>query len=160
MSDPTGVINQLRRDRRPDSVRPRVVRVAAVAGTLALAGLVVGCSDSPVGGPEDVASDGGGSVEAFCADYQALDERFANPEVPPSNAEIAEALGEIDAPEEIADDFEAFTVGFSEAGELDPNDPANAERVAEIQAAGNSVSGYIADECETPGGEGEDVPQG
>jgi hypothetical protein len=123
----------------------RVPAFAALSLAVVLVA-VAGCSDSPVGGPEDQAA--GASVDTFCEDYAALDEEFSDPSAQPDPAEIAAALDEIDVPDEIADDFETFTARFEEADELDPNDPEAATRIAEIQEAALAIQDFRTAECD------------
>jgi hypothetical protein len=133
----------------------RGARALALVGAAALLVAGAGCSDSTVGGPEDQASGGGsGSVEAFCEDYAAVDERFSDPAAQPEPAEVVDALEQIDAPEEIADDWETFTAGFADADEIDVNDPESAGRIAEIQEAASAIQEFRAAECEIDTEEG------
>ncbi len=122
--------------------------LAGLVGLVALAG----CTDSEVGGPEDSAA--GASVEQFCDDYQELDDRFSDPTAEATPQEISDALAEIEAPEEIADELEAWVEGIPEAADLDPADPTDAQRITELQTAGTAIQQFRDAECEVTGGAG------
>lgn len=137
---------------------------------LAAAGLLVvsGCSDSDSGDPnaEDDTSDenaesaesddgeeGSGDVpDGFCADFQALNDQFAeDPEAASDPEAVISALESLEPPDEIAEDFAALVEVSRGTAEIDMNDP---EAVAEAQALSESageaqarVSAYLEDEC-------------
>jgi hypothetical protein len=131
-------------------------RLALVPGGLlaGLAGLVAlaGCTDSEVGGPEG--STAGVSVEQFCDDYQELDDRFSDPTSEATPQEIGDALAQIEAPEQIADEMAAWAEGIPAAEDLDPADPADAETIAGLQAAGTAIQQFRDTECGVAGGAG------
>jgi hypothetical protein len=132
--------------------RRRATAVTAI-GLACLAGLVAaGCSDSDVGGPEGAA--GAGSLEAFCSDFQDLEDEFSDPESEATAADVAEALGALDPPDEIADEVETFAEGVAASESIDPNDPANAQQVAELQEAFAAVDEFRTSECDTGGDAG------
>ncbi len=128
---------------------------------LAAAGLLVagGCSDSDSGDPTgdeesadngDGESSGGGDSEDFCADFQALDDRFsADPEA--SEEEVIEALESLDPPEEIADDFATMIEVSRSTSNVDQSDPeAMADAQAELEGATEAqtrVFTYLDEEC-------------
>jgi uncharacterized protein (DUF433 family) len=114
---------------------------------LALA-LGVACSDSDSGGPDEAA---GGSADAFCGDFQDLEERYADD----ADADPEVVLDELDAlepPDEIADDYQQLIDALRETSTLDPaneEDVARAQEIAaETQEANQNVSTFLAEECE------------
>jgi hypothetical protein len=128
------------------AARRRAAAVTAV-GLVSLIALVgAGCSDSEVGGPEGAA--GAGSVEVFCSDFQDLEDEFSDPESDATAADVAEAIGALDPPDEIADEVDTFAEGVAASEDIDPNDPANAEQVAELQEAFAAVDAFRNTECD------------
>ncbi len=126
----------------------------AAAGLLA----VTGCSDSDSGGG-DAASSGGGSTEEFCADFQALDDRFSeDPEAANDTDAVLEALEELDPPEEIADDFQTVVDVTRQTADVDVEDPealAEAQELSENAAEANErVGTFLDDECGVDTGSG------
>jgi hypothetical protein len=135
--------------------RRRAATVTAI-GLACLAGLgASGCSDSDVGGPEDAA--GAGSLEVFCSDFQDLEDEFSDPESDASAADVAEALAALDPPDEIADEVDTFAEGVAASEGVDPNDPANAQQVTELQEAFAAVDEFRSTECDTGGDAGSDA---
>jgi hypothetical protein len=131
-------------------------RRAAAVTAIGLACLAAaGCSDSDVGGPEEAA--GAGSVEVFCSDFQDLEDEFSDPESDASPADVAEALAALDPPDEIADEVDAFAEGVAASEGVDPNDPANAEQVTELQEAFAAVDEFRTTECDPGGDAGSDA---
>jgi hypothetical protein len=123
----------------------RRAAAATAIGMVSLAGLTgAGCSDSDVGGPEVAA----GSLEVFCSDFQNLEDEFSDPESDATAADVAEAIGALDPPDEIADEVDAFAEGVAASEEIDPNDPANAQQVAELQEAFAAVDAFRNTECD------------
>jgi hypothetical protein len=106
---------------------------------------VTACSDSDSGGE---AAGNNGSSEAFCEEYQALEERFTqDPEAASDPAQAIAALEDLDPPDEIAGEFDAL-VG---ASSLDPSNPDDAaeleERNDELVDAKEKVETFLVDEC-------------
>ena len=120
----------------------RTIIGLAVAGVLAAAG----CSDSDVGGEA-----AGQSGDTFCADFEALDERFRDDEEAASEDVVA-ALEGLEPPDEIADDFAVVVESARGLSELDPSDPEAAQQAQELadDAAESQgrLSTYLEDECE------------
>jgi hypothetical protein len=126
------------------AARRRAAAVTAI-GMVSLAGLTgAGCSDSDVGGPEGAA----GSLEVFCSDFQDLEDEFSDPESDATAADVAEAIGALDPPDEIADEVDTFAEGVAASEDIDPNDPANAEQVADLQEAFAAVDAFRNSECD------------
>src|SRR5690606_22612812 len=67
--------------------------------------------------------DGGGSSEAFCDGANALNERFGTIEDPEAFGEALEASRQLDPPDEIADDWNAWLEAFGRIEDVDPDDP-------------------------------------
>ncbi|HEX6570202.1 MAG TPA: hypothetical protein VF015_13600 [Acidimicrobiales bacterium] len=133
---------------------------------LAAAGLLVvtGCSDSDSGGGESAS--GGGSTDDFCADFQALEDRFADdPEAANDMEQVVGALDDLDPPDEIADDFRDVLDAYGQFVDVNPDDPdavEQAQAVSEdVAAAEDRVDTFLQDECgigATPdGGSGGDT---
>lgn len=130
---------------------------------LVSAGLLAasGCSDSDAGDPNadgDDSNAAAGSAESFCADFQALDDRFAeDPEAASDPEVVLQALEDLDPPDEIADDFETMVDVSRSTADIDQSDPeAMADAQAEIESATEAqerVSAYLDEECGiSPGG--------
>ncbi len=125
----------------------RTIIGLTIAGALALAG----CTDSEDGVGGEAA--GAGSSDAFCAEFAALDERFASdPEAASDPDTVVEALEELDPPDEIADDLATVLDAARGLAELDPSDPDAAEQAQELNDeaadAQSRVSDYIDENCE------------
>ena len=114
--------------------------------------------------------DGDGVVERFCEDIQAVNDAVeeasgeAVPEPGPDEAvallrDVADQLGEIEAPSAIEDDFELYADVSDDLASalegIDPNDEAAANQVltdffrdnAEALDEGQRVATYIQEEC-------------
>jgi hypothetical protein len=121
----------------------------ATAGLLA----VTGCSDSDAGGPDVAAENGGGSVDQFCADVEALNERFdSDPDAANDVDAVIEAVEGLDAPDEIADDLAEVVAGARAQAELDPNDGEAAaeleDQLASAAAAQERLGTFVEQECD------------
>jgi hypothetical protein len=121
----------------------------ATAGLLAVAG----CSDSDAGEPDVAAENGGGSVDQFCADVEALNERFdSDPDAANDVDAVIEAVEGLDAPDEIADDLAEVVAGARAQAELDPNDAEAAaeleDQLASAAAAQERLGTFVEEECD------------
>lgn len=121
----------------------RVLIALAGAGLLA----VTACSDSDSGG-ENAA---GGSTEQFCADFEELEERYADDPEADADAIIGDLEG-LEPPDEIADDFQQIIDVSRETADVDFNDP---DAVAEAQETSQQAAGaqervgqFLQDECD------------
>lgn len=121
----------------------RMIIGLAIVGVLT----AVGCSDSDVGGE----AAGGSSTEDFCAEFQALDERFSD-DPDASSDEVVEALEGLDPPDEIADDYATVVDATRELAELDTSDPEASQRAQELsEEAGDAqtrVSDFLQNDCD------------
>jgi clumping factor A len=134
----------------------RTLMSLAACGVLAVAG----CSDSD----NDTASDddsgsgsetGGGSVEEFCTEFNALDEQFSDPEAAEDDDAVLDALRSLDPPDEIRDDFQLIVEATEAFSEVDPEDTdaladiqTEFEDRGAVEASGN-VETFITDNCDT-----------
>jgi hypothetical protein len=130
----------------------------AACGVLAVAG----CSDSDndTGGDDASTADsgsesGGGSVEDFCTEFNALNEQFSDAEAAEDDAAVLDALRSLDPPDEIRDDFELIveaTEAFNEVGPEDTDAIADIRAEFEdrgaVEASGN-VETFLSDNCDT-----------
>jgi len=125
------------------------MRLTIIGLTLSGVLAVAGCSDSDAGGE----AAGSGSSDDFCAEYEALDERFANdPEAAGDTDAVLDALDGLNPPGEIADDYAAVVEAARRLAELDPEDPDAVEEAQalseEVADAQGRVSDYLDTECD------------
>ena len=125
--------------------RPTLAR--RVLGLVAVPALLVGLAAC---GDDDDDSASGGD---FCDQAESLNETFEQID-DPTSAEFGEALDRIramDPPEEIADDWNQLVQALEGFEDIDLENP-DPEVLAtldseEIQAAGDRVDDYLAEEC-------------
>jgi clumping factor A len=136
----------------------RTLMSLAACGVLAVAG----CSDSD--NDTDTASDddsgsgsetGGGTVEEFCTEFNALDEQFSDPEAAEDDDAVLDALRSLDPPDEIRDDFQLIVEATEAFSKVDPEDTdaladvqTEFEDRGAVEASGN-VETFITDNCDT-----------
>ena len=136
----------------------RTLMSLAACGVLAVAG----CSDSDndTGGDDASTADsgsesGGGSVEDFCTEFNALNEQFSDAEAAEDDAAVLDALRSLDPPDEIRDDFELIVEATEAFNEVDREDTdaiadirAEFEDRGAVEASGN-VETFLSDNCDT-----------
>lgn len=90
--------------------------------------------------------DDAGEVSEFCDQATALDERFSGTDDVTSAdfGEAIEAFTELDAPDEIAEEWDIMLGSFQGSADVDPTDP---EVVEEIRAASDEVNRFMEEEC-------------
>jgi hypothetical protein len=125
--------------------RPTLAR--RVLGLVAVPALLVGLAAC---GDDDDDSASGGD---FCDQAESLNETFEQID-DPTSAEFGEALDRIramDPPEEIADDWNQLVQALEGFENIDLENPDPEALAAldseEMQAAGDRVDDYLADEC-------------
>ena len=134
----------------------RTLMSLAACGVLAVAG----CSDSDndTGGDDVSTADsdsesGGGSVEDFCTEFNALNEQFSDAEAAEDDAAVLDALRSLDPPDEIRDDFELIVEATEAFSEVDPEDTDALDDIqtefedrGAVEASGK-VETFITDNC-------------
>jgi hypothetical protein len=134
----------------------RTLMSLAACGVLAVAG----CSDSDNDTGSDDAStagsgseSGGGSVEDFCTEFNALNEQFSDAEAAEDDAAVLDALRSLDPPDEIRDDFALIVEATEAFSEVDPEDADALDDIqtefedrGAVEASGN-VETFITDNC-------------
>jgi hypothetical protein len=119
--------------------------VVAVGATLAVT--VVGCGG---GG-------GGGSAKAFCEEFRPINDRadevFASAEPDPAQVgDLVDQMGELDPPDEIAEDFDLVREAFGLLiAAYDGDTDATAEleqRTEEFDAADEHLEPFMRDTCD------------
>jgi hypothetical protein len=140
----------------------RTLMSLAACGVLAVAG----CSDSDndTGGDDVSTADsdsesGGGSVEDFCTEFNALNEQFSDAEAAEDDAAVLDALRSLDPPDEIRDDFELIVEATEAFSEVDPEDTDALDDIqtefedrGAVEASGN-VETFITDNCGSDSGD-------
>ena len=140
----------------------RTLMSLAACGVLAVAG----CSDSDNDTGSDDAStagsgseSGGGSVEDFCTEFNALNEQFSDAEAAEDDAAVLDALRSLDPPDEIRDDFALIVEATEAFSEVDPEDTDALDDVqtefedrGAVEASGK-VETFITDNCGSDSGD-------
>jgi hypothetical protein len=118
-------------------------RAAALAAAPALALTFAAC-----GGDDD---GGGGDSASFCEEvegpFQGIDDPNADPE------ETVAAMREVEAPDEIAEDWDTLIGALEAIQDLDAEGADDADVVEqlsnpELQEAGENVEAYLTEECD------------
>jgi hypothetical protein len=137
----------------------RTLMSLAACGVLAVAG----CSDSDndTGSDDDTSTadsgseSGGGSVEEFCTEFNALNEQFSDAEAAEDDDAVLDALRSLDPPDEIRDDFELIVEATEAFSEVDPEDTDALDDIqtefedrGAVEASGK-VETFITDNCDT-----------
>jgi hypothetical protein len=134
----------------------RTLMSLAACGVLAVAGCSDSDNDTAIDDDSGSGSEtGGGSVEEFCTEFNALDEQFSDPEAAEDDDAVLDALRSLDPPDEIRDDFQLIVEATQAFSEVDPEDTdaladiqTEFEDRGAVEASGN-VETFITDNCDT-----------
>jgi hypothetical protein len=121
----------------------RFVACVAVVGLLAAAG----CGD-------DDADSSSAETEEFCRGFNDINEEFSNKNPvtePGALQEALDMLRDLEAPAEIADEYEKVLDGFEALSKVDLTDREEVARVraefAEAEEAFDTVRDFVDEEC-------------
>ena len=121
------------------STRYRVL--CTIAATLLTATGLAACGDD----------DDSASSADFCDSAREIDESFAEIDDPTEAdfGDIADTMGSIEPPAEIADDWDTMVDGFERLQDVDFSDPEsfNEADFAEADEASGRVVEYLEEEC-------------
>jgi protein subunit release factor A len=126
------------------------MRPSLIAGAAAAALVIASCND---GGSDD--------VEAFCSEYQQVEEELS--QLDQSDADAVDAvfdrIDDLDPPDEIEDEFQTVTdfnrTLYAAGQEVDLDDPEAAdqlqqevtERAEELDEVSDKVNDYLLESC-------------
>jgi hypothetical protein len=138
----------------------RTLMSLAACGVLAVAGCSDSDNDTAIDDDSGSGSEtGGGSVEEFCTEFNALDEQFSDPEAAEDDDAVLDALRSLDPPDEIRDDFQLIVEATEAFSEVDPEDTdaladiqTEFEDRGAVEASGN-VETFITDNCGSDSGD-------